>query len=269
MQKVVLLDRNAVSLIKAYNKGRRTADTKERIFLNRLRRHDVNWNFISPILAINEGQHGRHESQVEFEKTARDEAGEIGRFFRSARTDAKFFNEQIDFSELSRGFRETNFDIYLEFLKAVTSDVIQPTAPSKRKEKAIKILEVGDKLGVPRGHVILLGVISALYGNRASVGILNPRVKGDKHYNALNDLMVVSRIGQLQASSFEGQVTFIFETMDQHLKNFLKHIDICSEVRSETLTSFSRQSVIRYEIRRNCFSQINDVEFSEVKKLLS
>lgn len=269
MQKAILLDRNAVSLIKSFVKTGNPRDRDKRIFLNRLRRYDRSWNFVSPILAINEGQRGTQETSLEFIDTAMEESDAIRKFYRAARTDSEFFHETDQLRELTNGFRETNFDRYVEFLERVSPEVIQPTAVEKRKAKRDTILRVADELRVSRGHVILVCVLSALYGNSVATRILNPRIKGRKAYNATCDLMVVSRVGQFEAINIPKLIDFEFVTNDKDLKSFLKLVSNAQGkmVSHDTATNTVGYAV-SYSVSAMLFPEISDADFDELKLCL-
>lgn len=267
MQKVYLLDRNAVSLIKSFHTSGNPKDTYRRTFLNKLRKLDRSWNFISPILAINEGQRGRPEDSEEFVETARQESAAVAKFFRYARTDASFFRESDSLRELPNGFRETHFNRYVQFLDRVAPDVKQPKASDKRRAMRTEILAIAEEMRVARGHLIVICVLSALYGNRAAIGILNPRVDGNKSYNAASDLMVMSRICQFEAIDTNKSIDFQFKTMDKHLSNFLKLIRTThSELSTSNLTMETVQYSIRYNIDARLFPDMREVDFLELKE---
>ena len=269
MQNVILLDRNAVSLIKRFNSTGQSGDSNQSTFINKLRKRDVSWNFISPILAINEGQQGRKESQGEFRETARQESEEVGKFFKLARTDANFFGNNNKLSELTDGFREDKFGVYKEFLERISPLVIQPKSVDKRLKVRTDILNNADSLGVPKSHPVVLCTLGALYGNRASIGILNPRIKGDKSYNSTNDLLIISRICQLQACDVPRSINFIFETMDKHLKDFLKHITGYSGSISGDSSAGTTHFSVTFNADVKLFGNMSEAELIDLKLALT
>lgn len=60
-----LLDRNAVSLIKESNAGKIQTDATKIGFLQKLRRLDRKQDYVSPLLSIIEGEHGRADTVEE------------------------------------------------------------------------------------------------------------------------------------------------------------------------------------------------------------
>jgi hypothetical protein len=269
MSNVYLLDRNVVSLIKYYNAKGRPRDREKRIFLNHLERLDRGGNFISPLIAINEGQRSAPESAEEFRVTARDESAAVGKFFRFARTDADFFHVEDVLQPLINGLLEPKFDQYVEFLKDVSPLAIQPQAAGKRLERCIDVINRAKQTGIPACHVIVVAVLSATYGNRSSIAILNPRIKGDKAYNAANDLMVISRLCRMQAADFSRRMNYIFITMDKNLRIFHSFF---SNVGGAYLGHEVGGELVRHSvslsIHKNIFTQIQDAEWITLQELL-
>ena len=87
MPKIILLDRNVISLIKDINSGKAITDSNKLCMVDRLRKLDSSKNKISPIFSIIEGQKGRLESLQEKEETAEIETDELRKFFKNAHVD--------------------------------------------------------------------------------------------------------------------------------------------------------------------------------------
>lgn len=270
MNKVYLLDRNVVSLIKMSLKDGNKMDSEKRVFLNKLRKIDRSWNTISPLLAIMEGQYGRPESPEELLETAKQESHAVAQFFRYARNDEKFFLQDDRFRHMPNGLREDNFDLYVKFLSEVVPDIIQTVAAQNREGKMTKILDTAAKMGVLKSHIIVVCVLSALYGNQAAKGILNPRIKGNKSHNAACDLMVLSRLAHIETAGDSSAVDFKFITMDKSLSTFLKLIQV-KRVGLQNI-DFGANKVrfyAKYSFDKKLFPDMSDVDFNSLLEKLS
>lgn len=85
-----LLDRNAVSLIKESNAGKIQTDATKIGFLQKLRRLDRKQDYVSPLLSIIEGEHGRADTVEEKMAAQWKESDAVRHFFKSAQTDSDF-----------------------------------------------------------------------------------------------------------------------------------------------------------------------------------
>lgn len=233
---IFILDRNVISVIKSTLLGKTIKEKHKIDMLDLLKALDVRGNLFTVIASITEGQSARQETREEFVKSIEDDTGALKSFFRQARTDSDFMlKAKDDLCTIDNGLKEHNFTKYADFLDVIRPKLFQPVGDKLRIILRDEIFLEARAKGIARSHPVVLCCLSALYGSRASHGILKPRKEGDDSYNALNDILLASRMAQYVATAqtdfyisqycivkVPPKVTFDILTMDKHLDAFLR-----------------------------------------------
>lgn len=228
-RKFYLLDRNIISLLKDSAKGKRQkAKSKELNMLVKLRKIDRKNSYIGSILSTIEGQTGKKESVESIKKTIKDDSSPLSSFFRKARLDGKFLLKEKDYlSEVIAELWE-NYDSYYNFLEECSDLLYQKVKGEKKHEIRNSILDKANKYKIPLSHHVVICCIATLYGSIDARKVMKPKKLKFKAYNALNDLLFLSRIQQIKATAKNMKIekfTIYFLSLDVYLMNFYSLIN--------------------------------------------
>lgn len=285
---IIFLDRNIISLMKdfimleeieAKKYGSRyiryvyvvdklvannTGKTREHAdVLNLLLNRDVSWNFFSTITSFIEGGYGR-TYDVQESKTSLKRDGEIvKKFFHNARTDSNILeyiqNKPENEFCIIKEKMAINYEKYLEDIAPYAND-----RTINFKEKKTKILNAADNAGIPRSHIIVVCCLSAANGCSVSRSIIKGKKQRPdgriKYYNAFNDLMVLSRMGQIRA--LYKPYTYEFITLDKNLSTFISlcpTIDSSNEILEDVVRTW-----IRCSPKKGLFPGLRQEEFEKL-----
>jgi hypothetical protein len=212
--RLILLDRNAVSAIKRCTAGL-YVENERRLQLARL---DKAKNFISPILSIIEGQSGLKESEQEIRITLNVEAAAVGRYFKRARTDMNILlsdGHSQEFIKAFGGSVELSWDQYIDFVKEVHPLLFQSIAPRYRVDTENQLFQLAIKHAVQIAHPVFFVSLAVLYGHKGARDVLKPKPRYDSPeleakaaYNAVSDLIIFSRIGNIHATFSQNEKRF-------------------------------------------------------------
>jgi len=235
MTRLILLDRNAVDAIKRCNEVN-FVDGRRRQQLKKL---DKSRNIISPILSIIEGQSGQKEDEKAIKATLSKEASAIGAFFQRANTDSNYLlspENSHQFSEVFGNNIEHSWDNYIAYVRDVGPLLYQPVSAQKKLAVEDKLFTLARIHKVPLSHPIFTVSLALLYGHKGSRKVLKPKAKYKSiaeerraAYNAVSDLIVISRIGMIKSAipDTERQFSNIqFFTFDKGLLSVINSISI-------------------------------------------
>lgn len=270
MNKIFFLDRNALSNIKRKLEGSNVPIDQ----LKKLRDIDKPGHTISLMLAFREGQNKKIENSDEIKESIEKDARHVNRFYKKANTDANYFLENIELTSdtLSdlKG-KEHNWENYIEFLKYAQSILYQPISQKHRYETAEKICKKAHDLTISRGHPTVICAVSALYGNRDSQRVLKAKPslidkEADDHaYNVLSDLIIISRLCDLQTHT--GQKTILkLVTFDKPLEKLFKLIKVEKIKRIDSIEKTSIETTVTYN--HKLFIEAKKEEKDRIIKLL-
>lgn len=260
--KLILLDRNVISTIRQKLNNQKISPYRIRV-LRKLNRSD---NFISPILSIREGQSGIRENAEKTKTTITNEANLIARFFTKAKTDSEFLiNEQNDLSNVFGNNIELSWDSYELFLIEMNDILFQPISKQKQQKYENIIFEKALHYNIDKGHPVVICCLSTLYGCNNSRGILkfkpmlDEKDKRKNIFNALNDLMVLSRLSMIKAANTNANKKYKikFITFDNKLCEFLKSI----KTNYEQIIEYSTEINVTYS--KKLFPDLNEDEFTQ------
>ncbi|MDD5123391.1 hypothetical protein [Methylovulum sp.] len=233
--KFIFLDRNAISCIKENLAGKKP-DPEMLKRLRKLRQFDKESFIVSPMLSIIEGQIGKREDEEQKLNTIKVESAAVSDFFLHARTDSGFI--EVAANEIANIFSENiegNWVGYIDFLKVIQEMLYQSISKANRPKYKSDILQLAKKNNIPLAHPIVICCLAVLYGNNDVRSILKPKKniaedsKNKAAYNALNDILLISRLGHIQAvfnKYGNGRVVVEFLTFDKGLEFFLKKTKI-------------------------------------------
>ncbi len=248
-RKFYLLDRNIVSIIKDANK-RKPQNRNDKVkMLSRLKTIDRKRSFVSPMLSIMEGQTGKIESPELIKATLEKESKIIAQFFRKAHIDTPFLS--VNDHYISSKFHEltTNHTSYLHFLEKCSQLLYIPISPKNKNRIKDQILDLARENEIPFSSHIMMCPLSVLYGSDIARGVLKPKKNNFKGYNALNDLLFLSRIQQIKAHAKkifqEEKFNIEFLSLDSNLLLFFSLIETLDTTKNidriETIVSYDRK----------------------------
>ncbi|UIF89263.1 hypothetical protein [Cupriavidus sp. UYPR2.512] len=224
---VLLLDRNAIAIIKDAVAGKPQPDEKKQKALDALRALDVPENSISPLFSIIEGEKGREDGAAEKAVCLEKETDVVAQFFRHANTDAAHLRGlQKLVTDLFTGMKESLWDQRAEYLTRAAPLVLQKVAEKKRLHVEGQLIQLARSCGVAPNDGIVMLFLACLYGSDAARGVIKP--KAPDPYNVLTDLHVIPRIGMVRAvvRMLPRPVRVRFWTLDEGLFAFLSNVDI-------------------------------------------
>lgn len=139
---------------------------------------------------------------------------------------------------------------YHEFLNFVNGlRIFNAIAPNKRFKAAQNICEKAASLSIHQGHPLVLASLACIYGCMSAKKVLkfkdNPADFSSS--NALGDVQIIQRVGQLTQLITESERGFVrtqFVTDDMHLRDFYEFFFI-NEVTSEEV---GESTAIKYEM---------------------
>lgn len=241
-KKQILLDRNVISSIRQKLNGQKVLVERT----SELRKLDRDNNLISPFFSIQEGQSGKKENKEQMEKTINDEIDILNRFFKRAHIDRYFSEENKNiFLNSYENYNGTdNWENYYCFLEKMNSKLYQPIAKQKQSKYKEAIIKEAVNLNINIGHPIVIACLSTLYGCNNSRKLLKLKPNNnDNIYNALSDLLIISKISQIKALAKEKEIKENFEyfTFDKPLKEFLNSINIVSQKSTDKGTQIGIQ----------------------------
>lgn len=265
--KTILIDRNVIATIRQKLNNQKILPFRDR----ELRKLDRKNNFISPLLSIREGQSGIKENKLQTKKTTNEEAVLLSRFFKRAKTDSKFLLENQDMLADAFGNNtELKWNSYISFLSEM-NDILFQHISKKEKIKYQKIIiNKALEYNIDLGHPIVMCCFSVLYGCDNSRGILKFKLnlteseKKKNLYNALNDLMIISRLSMIKALAKEANKKEKIEyfTFDNKLKKFINSIKFVDKGITENDTEI--QATYSHRI----FPDLSENEFDIFKNEL-
>lgn len=235
--RIILLDRNAVDAVKRCVSGVHLEDGKRQ----QLKKLDRYRNFISPILSAIEGQSGRRETEEEIKATLTKEARAVGRFFSRARTDSEYFlseDNANNFSSVFGNHIEHSWGNYISFLKSVFPLLFQPVSRSRLISVEGELFDLAHRNNVQYSHPVFIVSLATLYGHRGAQRVLKAKSAYDTEeeldraaYNAVSDLIVISRMGNIKAAipnDNKGFDTVRLFTFDKGLLSVINEMTIDS-----------------------------------------
>ncbi|MFT4905956.1 MAG: hypothetical protein ACI978_000013 [Oleispira sp.] len=271
LMKIIFLDRNVISTIKDHLLGN-NVDVKR---LARLRDIDKSNIVISAIFSIREGQSAKLESSEEMLKTLQGDYEAIERFFKNARFDKEFLDgRNNEFIDAFCGEKEELWSGYEILIKYVRKELYQPVKKIDREAYKEKILSLAREHGIPNGHPVLMCCLALLYGSSDAQKIIKPKktYSPDREeidiYNSLSDLIVLSRLSGIYASSTaksKGRLVVKYLTFDKGLDGFLKKTKLIKSVKiKETNTTVTNLSTTTYSI--DLFPHLNETEYLDLHR---
>lgn len=267
---VYFLDRNVLATIRLYNEKRPVQSHDKRVMLNKLRKLDRPNNVFSLIVSINEGQSARIETANEFQSSFERDADSLGNFFRYARTDVDIMKKLLspNNQESIETLYEERIADYLSFIEMASQYLYQPLSKARKIEVRDMLIKEARTRNIDTQHPILICCLAVLFGSATARGILKPTQDARNSYNALSDIMVISRICRVVAagkgSRGSAGPNLRFITLDKKLSEFLRHMTII-EVDS-ALDETGHYTKTTLEINPLMFP---DLQKSEVAELLS
>ncbi|WP_434526406.1 hypothetical protein [Photorhabdus asymbiotica] len=242
--RMYLLDRNVVNLIKNVVAGKELTDKRKLYYVQFLRRIDTPMSYISPLLSIIEGECERENSAEEKAACQEKESEALRQFFSVANIDSDQLDASRDdcaacfttYREGQWGAREVFFRQAVQFIA---------TKVSKNKRSAIEqnLICAARSAGLSANDSLLILCLACLHGNDDARKVINPHCPNA--YNVLNDLHVISRIGLIKAIAKQSGIPMItrFITMDQGLERVLSNVRI---VETDLRDVHSVQMKLRY-----------------------
>lgn len=263
INKILVLDRNVVSLIKDANSQKKQSRTEQVKMLRKLKRNDRKVISITPIISIIEGQKGRKESEQEMEETIDKEANALKDFFSNAKADNSFLLENAQ--STSKIFAESDSTYnakYDSFLEEINPFLVDNPKKNGKKELKNKILDIAKNHEIPVGHPVVICCLSALYSSKSSRGILKFKKNNYNPYNARSDLLVISRFNHIKAKakSADKNIKVKYLTLDRDLGKFLSMITI----NNATMHSGGVEFSVAYN--KKLFPDLTSKEYSQLKK---
>jgi hypothetical protein len=263
INKILVLDRNIVSLIKDANALKRQSSNEKVKMLSYLKRSDRKVIAVTPMLSIIEGQKGREESWQEMEKTIKNEAYSLKDFFSKAKVDSNFLlANSKSTSEIFIDSNATYKVKYDLFLKEVNPILVDKTKQSQKTRIKNEIIGIAKKHEIPTGHPVVMCCISALFGSDSSRKILKFKKNDYSPYNARNDLLVVSWFYGIKhrAKKVNSKITVKYLTLDKCLNAFLSMITV------NQTTLFSDQIEIVMSYKKELFPDLSNEQYLELNQ---
>jgi hypothetical protein len=263
INRILVLDRNIVSVIKDANAQKKQSQSEKIEMLSYLKKSDRNGTAVTPMLSIIEGQKGRVESYPEMESTIESEVSELQVFFSKAKVDSKFLLENAE--STSKIFIDSNAAYkakYDLFLKEINPTLFNKTKSSQRAKVKTKIIGIAKEHNISVAHPVVMCCISALFGSDSSRKILKFKNNDYSPYNARNDLLVVSWFYHMKAiaKKTNPNITTEYLTLDKCLNDFLSMITV-----TQTCL-FSDQIEIVLSYKRELFPDLSKEQYLELSK---
>jgi len=174
---------------------------------------------------------GFYENCINRPQHYRDDAKIVKRYLERAQTDTQpmlVIAEQV--LRASILLEEDNVQKYQLFLEKINHFLVDSLKANIRFKTCKEICEIAEEAGIDRCHPVVLVSLASVCGFEDAKKIIKPKQDVDNlnTYNAINDIMVLSRIGIFKAiSKKEGNgANFVFLTLDKHLKAFLDKVKI-------------------------------------------
>ncbi|MEA1988960.1 MAG: hypothetical protein U9N57_07120 [Pseudomonadota bacterium] len=234
--KILILDRNIVSIIKSVNEGSHPLRPDQLEMICYLRRNDRNVTAVTPLLSIIEGQAGAPESPDEMEKTIEEEGAALQPFFQKARVDSGYLLASA--KSTSQIFVDSDAQYnakYDCFLKEANQLLVNKVKKNDRWSVKEKVCDLACKHGVPLGHPVVMCCLSALFGLGYSRKLLKFKQSGYEPYNARSDLLIISRLFRIKhsAKKVNPNIRVKFLSLDKALQEFISMVDVTSTVLQE------------------------------------
>ena len=223
--KLLLLDRNVVALIKDAVAGREITGTKKLKWLEMLSKLDISINYISPLLSMIEGEHGRDDSAHEKIICQNKESDVLRRFFKNAIVDSDYLDTTSGaIGSIFTTYREEQWNARENFFKAATPLVAQKVAVDKRREVEKDLIHVAKTAGLEADDGLVVLFLACLHGSNDARRVIKPTKP--VAYNVLNDLHVISRVGFIKGIVKQTgvQMKVRFVTFDEGLEQVLLNI---------------------------------------------
>ena len=233
MDKIILLDRNVISKCNdLLNKKKVDQNIKRE--LRRLNQPNI---FISPLLSILEGSKGINETIKEKELTIKKETSIVKHFFKKAKHDAIFLNENIE--EFSKIFAESELEDkandYRNFIKEINSKLFQRVKAEKREIVENEIRDIAKKYDIDQQHLVVISALELLYGND-NIGYIFKFKKnisegelGKLAYNAYSDIISgvrIAKIKEIIQNKYNQKIEVEYFSFDKALVIFLNELKI-------------------------------------------
>lgn len=139
--KFVILDRNAVALIKDSNAGVAQNDPKKIKFLTLLRSIDRKGVAIASLFSIMEGEKGRADTVEEKIRCIQVETDALRSFYKNARTDGEFLKPDSATAELLSGASKERVSAAREDFYRIACPLIAfPVRKNDRKQTQEKLI---------------------------------------------------------------------------------------------------------------------------------
>ena len=235
--RVYFLDRNIISIIKDSNLNRKQKDRNKLDILKKLREIDRDGCFITPILSIMEGEHGKLEDKSkQIEDVIDIEFSELEKFFHNAELDKAFnllfMKELLVIGKLGRDYKN-NIKNKEGFLSDIRELILNLPKKEKLKERINQILDIASSYKLSRDNPMVIACILSICGEGQCKKIIKPNK--EKYYNAAMDFTHLSIFSFLKS-----QYTHTYRrgrkeivhckliTGDIALNNFIKYFDFDS-----------------------------------------
>jgi hypothetical protein len=222
-----LLDRNDVSLIKDSVAGDKSFDIGKQEFLKYLRGIDNPEDYVSPILSIMEGEHGREDTPIEKENCLSKEVNAVRAFFGFAKTDSIFLSEASQiFCAVFTQYREGGWISREFYLENAVSFIKNIVSKADRKSIEEKLLSLSEKAKLSPFDPVVVLCLACLYGSNPARRLIKPNKLNS--YNTLSDLHTISRVAMIRAvaQGCNSPLRVRLVTRDQGLNDVLEQVRI-------------------------------------------
>jgi hypothetical protein len=270
--RLILLDRNAVDAVKRCVSGSYVDSIRRR----QLEGLDKSRNFVTPILSVIEGQSGKRETKEAIRATLKKEAAAVGAFFKRARTDSDYFlSDEVggNFADVFGIHIEHSWERYILFVREVYPLLYQPISSRSKCTVEDQLFGLAKKHDVQVSHPVFLVSLAVLYGHDGARKTLKPKAGYDSieqeesaAYNAVSDLIVISRIAMIRSVLRDDEKRFgyvRFFTFDKGLLSFINATTIAGE------TALPDGSVsVNVTYNRKLFPDLDDAAYESLIRRL-
>ena len=250
-----LLDRNAVSVIKESNAGKVQSEKKKIRFLNHLRSLDRVGAFITPLLSIMEGEHGKADTAEEKSACQRKESESLRQFFRFAKIDSDYLDTTSSLlGQIFTNHREKAWEQRERFCAVAAPMIAHQVKREQRRTLESQLIALAKDFELDATEPIVALILACLYESEDARRVVKPAKFNA--YNVLSDLHMLSRINMVAAIAGEHdrslRVTFL--SMDSGLNGVLKHIKVVERKMSEGILT------LRTQYSRGLFPALSEAE---------
>ncbi|MEJ2630293.1 MAG: hypothetical protein P8014_05300 [Acidihalobacter sp.] len=197
------------------------------------RKIDRKANMVSPLLAIVEGSLRRPQSTTELYDTLRRDSNALGKFYRKARTDKEFLQQQSAEMIITFGAHTREKSSSLIPLTRALQKLLERTYSVVDARGILQQIDELSQETVGRcGHPLFACAIACLYGHAGAKNVLKPRenpTEGDA-YNAVTDVRMLIETAYIRRmwQKMDPRENVYLYTRDKHLNDFAKVINVVS-----------------------------------------